>query len=66
MIKYNKTPILVTIKLMLYTCIYKLVVFNVRPSTRQNRLFMLKNKPVTKTFGGNSRPCNSKEIDKFG
>lgn len=35
MIKYNKTPILVTIKLMLYTCIYKLVVFNVRPSTRQ-------------------------------
>lgn len=39
MIKYNKTPILVTIKLMLYTCIYKLVVFNVRPSTRQNRLF---------------------------
>lgn len=39
MIKYNKTPFLVTIKLMLYTCIYKLAVFNLRPSIRQNRLF---------------------------
>lgn len=33
---------------------------------RNKRPCMLKNKPVTKIFGGNSRPCNSKEIDKFG